>query len=581
MSHRSDFLTCSHSVSKYLTFCNLIKGVPVSFTTGKKDINLKSLISGYPTWAHPTVHYFEDDWEILRDTFQGERTVKEKGTAYLPQLSGMDDSEYGLYLTNATFYNMTNRTVGALVGTLFRRNPVVGNLPDKLVKKMRRVTRNGQSLRSFTRQTAKEVVHMGRYGVLVDMAASGGDPYLAGYVTESILDWSYEMIGDREELTEVVLMETYLPKNSANNVARQWKIKIRVLRLVEGVYQQHIYNALDNQVYPDILREADEVITPTNRGRPLNFIPFMFFGSDNNAADTQRSSMLDIAQMNLSHYRSYAHLEHGRFFTGLPVYYVSKSTGEGKGEYTIGPSVVWEVGPGESAGIIEFNGNGLKFLENAISTKEAHISTLGGRLIGVASSNVSESDSQSAMKERNEQALLLNVSLSLDEGFSTVLQWWAQWQDIAQSVAEEISIEFNKDFMLSQAAAREFRAIQQMYQDGILPIEVVFDYLKRAEVIPDWLELEEFKKLLDKEDSFPNNVDVEARMRGFPDRKTEIELEENDKDRVQEKEIADDANAISLKQARMSQQTAEKTAKANAKAKAQQAAKTPATTEAE
>ncbi|WP_410176762.1 DUF4055 domain-containing protein [Sinorhizobium medicae] len=153
--------------------------------------------------------------------------------------------------------------------------------------------------------------------------------------------------------------------------------------------------------------------------------------------------------------RSYAHLEHGRFYTGLPVYYVSKGTGEGKGEYTIGASVVWEIGAGENAGIIEFNGNGLKFLENAIATKEAHISTLGGRLIGVTTSSVSESDNQVSMKDRNEQALLLNVSMALDEGFTQVLQWWASWQDVQTSEAEEISIEFNKDLMLKEAAARE------------------------------------------------------------------------------------------------------------------------------
>lgn len=60
-----------------------------------------------------------------------------------------------------------------------------------------------------------------------------------------------------------------------------------------------------------------------------------------------------------------------------------------------------------------------------------------------------------------------------------------------------------------------------MYQDGILPIEVVYDYLKKAEVIPDWLELEEFKKLLASKNSFPNNPDAEANSRGFKRRKTE------------------------------------------------------------
>ncbi|MDX0267639.1 DUF4055 domain-containing protein [Sinorhizobium meliloti] len=524
----------------------------VATTNGKKDISLKNIISSYPTWAHPSVHYHSVDWEMLRDTFQGERQVKEKGHAYLPQPSGLDDSEYDLYLENATFYNMTNRTVGALVGTIFRRNPVISNLPKKLQKKVRKITKNNQSLRSFTRRCAKEVVHMGRYGVLVDMPAGGGDPYLTGYVTEAILDWSYQMVGDREVLTEVLLMEAFLPDHASGSTSgqRSYKIRIRALRLVDGRYEQHVYDSTSTQVYPDVNRVPDQVIVPTNRGTPLRYIPFIIFGTESNSPDVERSSMLDIAQMNISHFRSYAHLEHGRFYTGLPVYYVSKGTGEGKGEYTIGASVVWEIGAGENAGIIEFNGNGLKFLENAIATKEAHISTLGGRLIGVTTSSVSESDNQVSMKDRNEQALLLNVSMALDEGFTQVLQWWASWQDVQIPEAEEISIEFNKDFMLKEAAAREFRAVQQMYQDGILPIEVVYDYLKKAEVIPDWLELEEFKKLLASKNSFPNNPDAEANSRGFPDRKTELELEEAEKDRKSQEQIAESQAALALKQAR-------------------------------
>ena len=81
--------------------------------SGRKDVNIKSLISGYPTWAHPAVHYNQIDWSILRDTYQGERQVKDGGIGYLPHPSGMDDNEYQLYLENATYYNMVNRTINA------------------------------------------------------------------------------------------------------------------------------------------------------------------------------------------------------------------------------------------------------------------------------------------------------------------------------------------------------------------------------------------------------------------------------------------------------------------------------------
>ncbi len=507
--------------------------------SAKSKIDVQSLMTSLPSWTHPEVQYAESDWSLLRDAFDGEREVKGKGTEYLPKPSGMDDSEYTLYKDNATYFNMTARTIGALVGTIFKRSPIISNLPDKLKKKISKVTKDNQSLRIFSAQLAREVIHMGRYGVLVDLPTDGGDPYMVGYVAEAILDWEISEIDGRDVLTEVVLLEVD-HEDRADQNRRTFKPKYRVLRLIDSEYQVHIYKTVSSSSGADVNLdgEADKVYIPTNRGNTIDYIPFTFFGPESTTPKLERSPVLDIARMNISHYRSYAHLEHGRFYTGLPIYYVSKANGESEGSYKIGPSVVWEVAQGEKAGLLEFNGQGLKFLENAIASKEAHIATLGGRLIGVDTRSVSESDNQVSMKNRNEHALLLNITSVLDTGITTVLRWWARWLDVSETVAEEITIEFSKEFLLKEAAAREFRAIQSMYKDGLLPVEVFYDYMLRADVIPDWIVLEEFKALLDNMDSFPNNPNVQAMKDGFPDRKTELSLEENESDRKSAEDIA-------------------------------------------
>lgn len=514
----------------------------------KRDI--ASLTTSYPSWTHPDVIYAEEDWELLRDTYAGEREVKGKTVHYLPQPDGMDEDQYRFYIDNATYYNMTARTVGALVGSVFKRNPVISNLPEKLDDGIKAISKDNESLRTFSRRLAKEVLHMGRFGVLVDRPANGnGSPYLVGYVAEAILDWTTTEKDGRNILSEVVLMEIDEIDRVQQN-RRQFKPLYRVLRLVNGVYEQHIYRNDANGGAPDINGKPSETYRPTNRGEPLDFIPFMFFGAESNLPNFERSPIVDIARLNISHYRSYAHLEHGRYYTGLPVFYVSKANGESAGSYTIGPSVVWEVAQGEKAGLLEFNGNGLKFLENAITGKESHIATLGGRLIGVDTRSVSESDNQVAMKNRNEQALLLNVTLAMDEGLSKVLRWWAWWQDTSQDALKRLSIEFSKEFLLKEVAAREFRAIHAMYKDAIIPIEVVYDYLLRADVIPDWMTIEEFKELLDSMDSFPNNPDAEAKKDGFPDRKTELSLEDSEAERETAETIAETQAAAQLRVAR-------------------------------
>lgn len=491
--------------------------------------HLSEMISAYPSWAHPDVLYNESDWRMLRDTYDGEREIKDKGTLYLPQMSSMDADEYATFLENATYFNMTFRTVGALVGTVFKRNPVIKDLPDRLNDKLQTITKKGQSLRSFTQEVTRELVHMGRVGVLVD-TDDGGDPYTVMYITESIIDWETAPINGREQLIRVVLME--MEEIEATTTSpRSYKVAFRVLELEGGVYVQKIFRTTDpNKVYPEVTGDPDVTMVPTMRGQTLDHIPFVIFGSTHVSNDVQRSPILDIARMNISHYRSYAQLEHGRYYTGFPVFWASKAAADQTNEYEVGPNRVWELPAGEKAGIMEFNGQGLKFLEGAIETKQAHIAAMGGRIVGVETQAVSESDNQAAMKDRNEQALLLNLTVALDEGFTSVIRTWARWSDTSKAQAKSIEIEFNKDFLLKEVAAREFRAIHSMYMDGVLPIAVVFDYMKRADVIPDWMSEEQFKDLLDSESSFINNPDIEAKKEGFPDAKTKLELAAREKE---------------------------------------------------
>jgi hypothetical protein len=167
-------------------------------------------------------------------------------------------------------------------------------------------------------------------------------------------------------------------------------------------------------------------------------------------------------------------LEHGRFFTANPVYYVSG--GNEDDDFYIGPSVVWQIEAGQTAGLIEFNGQGLKSLENALATKEDQVASLGGRLLG-ESANAGQSDNQVKLKDRNEQSLLLNVTTVLNENFTYLLQEMAAWlNDKATSKDGDLVIELgvdelvfrvNQDFLLDNAAAREFRAVTMMYQAGI------------------------------------------------------------------------------------------------------------------
>lgn len=472
---------------------------------------------------HPDYSYWSPIWRMIRDAEIGEIEVKRKGQAYLPKLAGHDDKQYLSYLHRAVFFNMTAKTLNALYGTMFRRNPKVSGLNPNLTKLLKRFSKDGMSLHLTAKTAAKEVLAVGRYGMLVDANPDGrGSAYVACYTAENILDWQLEEINGQFMYTRVVLREiAYKRKDHVSPY--DYTSRFRVLTLAElgegeYVYEQHVYEDRELHGVPDLTALPDEIITPTVRGEPLDYIPFVIIGPFTNHPDVQKPPILDIVTLNYSHYLSYAQLEQGRFFTANPVYWTSSGTADdGAGEYHIGPDIVWELGKDGKAGLIEFQGHGLRFLENALSIKEAQISAIGGRMMPGSSRGAAESDNSLRMKEQNEQTLLLNIADTMDDGFTKIIQWWADWNNASSAVVEKILFEVNRDFLLKDIGAREFRAIHQMYADGVIPLEVVYEYLRKAEVIPDWMDEEEFMRLLQDSKQFPHMVDVLARMQNFPD----------------------------------------------------------------
>lgn len=526
-----------------------------------------SLVPARPSFRHPDYDYWVGHWQQIRDSILGEIEVKRKGELYLKKMPDMTPDEYSAFLDRAVYFNMSQRTVTGLMGSLLRRPPKVENLPEQI--DTQNISKQNQTLEQFVNEAAREIISMGRYGVLLDMDTAGArPPYLAGYIAENIVDWTIEEIAGRFTLTEVVLRELRLDRKEptpqlpgrpqkrspqadyirqtgiglTTNTGRRWIASYRVLKLTpenpddpnsRRIYQQAYYTSAHSDAVPGYAVPGNmtpgfataTLTTPTWRGKPFDFIPFIFLGPQDNTPSVDKSPILDIVGLNHSHYKSYAQLEHGRYYTALPVYYTQVKQGDENASYTVGPSVVWEVEEKCTPGILEFNGSGLKFLENACNSKEDQIAALGGRLVGVERVSAGQSNNQLKMKESNESALLLNIANVLDVSFTFLLRWFAGWQDVPEEIANKISFKTNKAFLLDKAGAREFRAIQMMYEAGVIPVEVLHEFLQQAEVVPDWMSLEDFTDLLNSADSFPNQADVQSRQRGAPGAGAEWEAE--------------------------------------------------------
>ncbi|AXQ68246.1 portal protein [Caulobacter phage CcrBL10] len=515
--------------------------------------------------THPEYQYWRPEWTKLRDVMAGQREIKRKAEAYLPAMKGADGDDYAIYLQRATFFNMLAQTRDGMTGMVFRRDPIIKNLPPKFKDAVRRFAKDGSSHATFAKAVLSEQAGVGRFGVLVDVADSpvrGAPPssFAVGYSAENILDWDEvvdmggfyvpsrvllrEFVRDLRWKTDIEPLTTAQARKaraaalasggSSSPMVRQTARTLggysyitvyRELKLeeiewpsgeVKPAYVQYLYEE-DPESRP-IAR-----IVPNVRGEPLDFIPFKFFGASGNTADVEKPPLLDICDLNLSHYRTYAELEYGRLFTALPVYYAPGTDSEGTGEYHIGPNMVWEVPQGSEPGILEYTGQGLKALETALNDKERQIAAIGGRMMPGASKSVSESNNQTVLREANEQSLLLNIIQACEGGMTDIVRWWLMWRDVPLVETQDLRYEVNTDFLSTPIGAREMRAIQLMANDGLLPDPVFYEYMRKAEVISSDMTFEEFQSLRADENSFLNNPDAQARQRGFTNRGQELE----------------------------------------------------------
>lgn len=477
----------------------------------------RAAISNVPT--HPQYDRHLETWVEIRTAIAGARAVRAAAHKFLPPREGMKNDAYERYLSRAVFFNAVARTVQGLMGAVFRRPPEF-NAPAAYVDE-HDFTKYHESLSAFSQYTASELLSVGRSGALVDMPPreNSGKAFAVSYRPEDIVNWRYREINGRFELEQVFLREyVEIPGEIGFDVAERY----RLLALDgEGYYYQQIYTMVKapNENKTTLVPDSG-AIYPKRRGLKLKFIPFRFFGPEKNVAEIQKSPVEDIHHLNISHYQTYTALEHARYYTASPVYYVKSDTairpsGSGEenieGTYYVGPDHLWELGKEDSVGIVEFNGSGLQSLESGLSTKELQMAALGARLINQQKKLAAISTSATEIAQLGEEAILLRLVLNLNDGITDVMRWVAWWNGLGDSledpVVKEVYAKLNTNFKPREMQPREANAMRSLWESGLIPMDVLYKIFRDAEVLPPELSLEEFAALLKDPKQVPKTAE--------------------------------------------------------------------------
>lgn len=433
------------------------------------------------TATHPDYRKHVARWELVRNLINSE--VEE----YIHDVDPNDPNRNDRYKDDARLTNFTARTKHGLVGAAFRQAPVI-DLPEAVDYLETDATGGQLPLVKLAQEVLGEVLQAGRYGLLVDYPASeegltkaqederNNKARINKYKAENITNWQHQIMDGEIKLTLVVLKE-FSARIGEDGFTWEQSIQYRVLRLVEGVYTQELYDEKSNLLSQYIPRDFV--------GQSWNMIPFVFVGSEDNDSEMDPSPMYDLAQLNIGHLRNSADYEESVHITGQPTLIISTemSSEEFKDSnpsgVLIGARKGHNLGAGGSAMLLQANPNQLA--DEAMRRKEEQAVMIGARLI--TPQGLNETAEGMRIKHSGENSVLATISDNVADAMNRCIGWVIKF--MSADIDAEYTFDMNKQFFEVSADPQLIVAQLQLFNNGIIAASDVRSTLRKSGVIAE------------------------------------------------------------------------------------------------
>ncbi len=414
--------------------------------------------------AHPLYSTYLTDWKLCRDSYRGERIVKESGQTYLPATPGQHadgmttanapgSQSYKSYKERAVFPDFVAIAVETFIGLMWSKPPTI-ELPAQLEAMRDKATTRCESLEQLLRRINEQQLVVGRAGMLLDLAATPTIehplPYIAVYNAEHIINWDD---GNREQVLKdslnlVVLDESEYERNA--DFEWEYKKKHRVLVLGETLENEATADYKVGLFDEDLSSYSEESLTtPSIRGQALQKIPFTFVNSKDTVSSPDDPPLLGLARLCMTIYRGEADYRQSLFLQGQDTLVVIGSNDDDV--HRVGAGAAINLPAGGEAKFIGVSSDGLGEQRQALENDRQLAANKAGELID---SRSKEKESGEALNKRiaAKTATLNQIALSGAEALQSILRTAAEW---VGANPEEVVVTPNLDFANMEMAGRE------------------------------------------------------------------------------------------------------------------------------
>lgn len=461
---------------------------------------------------HPLYVQLVSDWEQMRHTYAGQRTVKEQRFRYLPPTDGMVTDgvnnpnslgyrAYNSYRMRARVPDFVREAAEAAIGVMHNKPPMI-ELPEALEPMRERATLRKESLEVLLRRINEAQLICGRLGLLVDFPVntrgfasdlqSGVEvqtpgplpeavvPYIAFYECEKIINWDqgYRDGLGVETLNMVVLDESEFERTDNFEWTHEQKYRLLLLgdndltNVPTGTYSVGVFRENNTEF------STDALYVPTFRGNTLDEIPFTIINSKDVIADPDEPPLLGVSDLVLSIYRQDADYKQGLFMQGQDTLVVIADNAD-EASRMVGAGARLDLPANSDAKFIGVDSKGLQEMRASLENDKSEAQNKAGQLMDTVSR---ERESGEALNIRvaARTASLKQIALAGAYGLQQTLRHAARWLGVNE---EEVVVTPNLDFVDEDFQTRELVQLMTAKTLGApLSTRSVHNYLRSKDV---------------------------------------------------------------------------------------------------
>lgn len=451
------------------------------------------------------------DWGVMAAVTRGTNYIRDLSETYLPQEPREDQDAYNTRVDRSVLSPYTSRLIETAAGAILRK-PIHIEGDQYWLDLAQNIDGLGSSINEYARRALVSSLTYGHSAILVDYPAATGALNLA----------EERAMGRRPYFVHVDAPQIWgWRKEGGTNRLLQVRIHDYDVRPLNDFGEEQVEEM--RVIYPgryDLYTLGQEVVEFTaSGGYSLDEIPLVPIYSNRRGLLLSQPPLLDIANLNITHYQRQADLIHALHIAAMPTL-VLEGWDDTTGNATMGVNYAIAMQPGNKAYYVQADATSFDAQMAELESLASQMSTLGvTKLFG--QKFVAESAEAKRIDQAQSNSVLSIISQELESALNQAFAFAAQYVGM-----EPPEITIDRDFDYYRLIGQDVAVLAQLADTGKISNAMLLEILRRGEILPDNISIEdELEAAEDEEESDSEDAVIEAAEQPEPNTMTSMEVE--------------------------------------------------------